>query len=58
MTLRTLGVLGLGVILTCVRAPAQAPPAAGDATAPGFDISGYWTAAMHEDAMERGAGEI
>ena len=30
----------------------QAPAA----PAPGFDISGYWTAAMHEDALERGAG--
>src|SRR5437762_1993480 len=29
---------------------APAPPA------PGFDLSGYWTAAMHEDALERGAG--
>jgi cyclase len=56
MKQRTLGVIGLGVLLMCVRAPAQAPPAAGDATAPGFDLSGYWTAAMHEDAMERGAG--
>jgi cyclase len=32
------------------QAPAPAPPA------PGFDLSGYWTAAMHEDALERGAG--
>jgi glyoxylase-like metal-dependent hydrolase (beta-lactamase superfamily II) len=29
---------------------APAPPA------PGFDLSGYWTAALHEDALERGAG--
>jgi hypothetical protein len=33
----------------------QAPPPAGG-DAPGFDVSGYWTAAMHEDALERGAG--
>src|SRR6185436_15268816 len=32
------------------QAPAPPPPA------PGFDLSGYWTAAMHEDALERGAG--
>jgi hypothetical protein len=32
------------------QAPAPAAPA------PGFDMSGYWTAAMHEDALERGAG--
>jgi glyoxylase-like metal-dependent hydrolase (beta-lactamase superfamily II) len=24
--------------------------------APAFDLSGYWTAVMHEDALERGAG--
>ena len=33
-----------------VRGQAPAAPA------PGFDLSGYWTAAMHEDALERGAG--
>ena len=27
-----------------------------DAPAPGFDISGYWTAPLHEDSLERGAG--
>jgi hypothetical protein len=26
------------------------------ATSPGFDLSGYWTPAMHEDALERGGG--
>ena len=23
---------------------------------PGFDLSGYWSAPLHEDALERGAG--
>ena len=44
--------------LLCVAVHGQAPPD-GRALAgpvPGFDVSGYWTAAMHEDAMERGAG--
>src|ERR1019366_2718445 len=32
------------------------PPAGARRPAPGFDLSGYWTAAMHEDAFERGGG--
>src|SRR3977135_357214 len=32
------------------------PPAGARRPVPGFDVSGYWTAAMHEDALERGAG--
>ncbi|PWT81295.1 MAG: hypothetical protein C5B57_10790 [Blastocatellia bacterium] len=40
----------------CVSLLAQAPPAGREAPPPGIDISGYWTAAMHEDALERGAG--
>lgn len=45
-----------GILLASVgiRIGGQAPPPA--AAAPGFDMSGYWTAAMHEDALERGAG--
>src|SRR6478672_1166058 len=45
-----------GVLLASVgiRIGGQVPAPAGPA--PGFDISGYWTAAMHEDALERGAG--
>ena len=38
-----------------VRAGARRRPA-DDARLPGFDISGYWTAPLHEDALERGAG--
>jgi glyoxylase-like metal-dependent hydrolase (beta-lactamase superfamily II) len=45
----------LGVLLMSGRLVSQAPSGPGTA-APAFDISGYWTAAMHEDAMERGAG--
>jgi cyclase len=42
----------MGVVLL-----GQAPPAGpNDAQAPGFDISGYWTSPLQEDAMERGAG--
>jgi len=48
----------LGVALACAGVGGQAPPApaAASAPGPGFDLSGYWTAAMHEDALERGAG--
>src|SRR5215470_3404917 len=49
----------LGVFGMCVSLLGQGPPAdraAGAGPAPGFDVSGYWTAAMHEDALERGAG--
>ena len=44
-----------GVVVACAGVGGQAPPAP---TSPstGFDMSGYWTAAMHEDALERGAG--
>src|SRR5262245_33048052 len=45
----------LGVLLMSSRRVSQAPAAPGP-SAPAFDISGYWTAIMHEDAMERGAG--
>ncbi len=44
------------VLLACVSVLGQAPPAGRDAPVPAFDISGYWTSVMHEDAMERGAG--
>jgi glyoxylase-like metal-dependent hydrolase (beta-lactamase superfamily II) len=48
----------LGMVVTCVSLDGQAPSAPAAAVAPstGFDLSGYWTAAMHEDALERGAG--
>ena len=51
-------VSALVVAVLCVTVHGQAPPADRTAAgpAPGFDISGYWTAAMHEDALERGAG--
>jgi cyclase len=51
-------VSALVVAVLCVTVHGQAPPAdrAAAGAAPGFDISGYWTAAMHEDALERGAG--
>ena len=44
------------VLLMCVGLLGQAPPAGRDAPSPALDISGYWTSALHEDAMERGAG--
>jgi hypothetical protein len=51
-------VSALVVALMCVVVHGQAPPEDRALTGPvpGFDVSGYWTAAMHEDAMERGAG--
>ncbi|HXD73643.1 MAG TPA: MBL fold metallo-hydrolase [Vicinamibacterales bacterium] len=56
MTARTIGVVvALGIAATCVDLRSQAP-APGAASAPGFDLSGYWTAPLHEDALERGAG--
>jgi len=45
---------GIAVICAAIGVAGQAPAA--PPAAPGFDISGYWTAAMHEDALERGAG--
>jgi cyclase len=44
-------------VATCVVLLGQAPPAGPpDASSPGFDMSGYWTSPLQEDAMERGAG--
>ena len=44
------------VLLMYVSVLGQAPTGGRETPAPAFDISGYWTAAMHEDALERGAG--
>jgi glyoxylase-like metal-dependent hydrolase (beta-lactamase superfamily II) len=47
--------IAVGALVACAaidiggQAPAPQP-------APGFDLSGYWTPALHEDAMDRGAG--
>src|SRR4029077_10539139 len=51
-------VSALVVAVLCVTVHGQAPPADRTAAgpAPGVDISGYWTAPLHEDALERGAG--
>jgi hypothetical protein len=42
-------------VVMCAVLLGQAP-GPNDASAPGFDISGYWTSPLQEDAMERGAG--
>ncbi len=52
--LHAIAACGVLLIAVGIRLGGQAPPPA--APAPGFDMSGYWTAAMHEDALERGAG--
>jgi cyclase len=47
----------MGVTLFSPLGFGQGPPPAGPGRpSPGFDMSGYWTAAMHEDALERGGG--
>ena len=51
----TLTAAAASVVAACTVLLAQAPGPA-DAPAPGFDISGYWTAPLQEDSMERGAG--
>jgi len=52
---RTLTVAAALAVAACAVLVAQAPGPA-DTSAPGFDISGYWTAPLYEDALERGAG--
>ena len=54
---------GLAVVLAVMfdggRAVGQAPPAGPPNVtrpAPAVDLSGYWTPALHEDSMDRGAG--
>ena len=49
-----LHITGLAVVLfASIRVGGQVPA---NVEAPAIDLSGYWTAVMHEDAMERGAG--
>jgi glyoxylase-like metal-dependent hydrolase (beta-lactamase superfamily II) len=44
-------------MLMCAAVGGQSPASGrNDAPSPGFDISGYWTSPLYEDAMERGAG--
>jgi hypothetical protein len=50
--LQSAALCAVATICAAVGGFGQAPAA----PAPGFDLSGYWTAAMHEDALERGAG--
>jgi cyclase len=52
--LHAVAVCGILLVAVGIRIGGQAPGPV--AVAPGFDMSGYWTAAMHEDALERGAG--
>jgi glyoxylase-like metal-dependent hydrolase (beta-lactamase superfamily II) len=47
-------VLGFAM-LTCITLGGQAP-ADPQSPPPVFDISGYWTPTLHEDALDRGAG--
>ena len=42
--------LGTAVALSGQPGAAVRPPS------PAFDIAGFWTAAVHEDALERGNG--
>jgi cyclase len=42
-------------MLTCITLGGQAPVDP-QSPAPVFDISGYWTPTLHEDALDRGAG--
>jgi glyoxylase-like metal-dependent hydrolase (beta-lactamase superfamily II) len=51
-TVACAALVALGTTLTG-QVP-QIPPAS--AQAPAIDLSGYWTPALHEDLMERGAG--
>src|SRR4030095_14279109 len=53
---RVLAVAGAGALLMCVSLLGQTPSPGREPPQAGFDISGYWTAVMHEDALERGGG--
>jgi cyclase len=46
------------LLLAGVSVLGQAPrsSATAEESAPGFDLSGFWSPAMHEDALERGGG--
>jgi cyclase len=57
MNQRLIAAASCATLMCAAALTGQAPPAArNDAPAPGFDISGYWTSPLQEDAMERGAG--
>jgi len=51
MVLSTLLIAGITAL---AQAPRSTAPA--EESAPGFDLSGFWSPAMHEDALERGGG--
>ena len=55
MTLTKHCVILSALMMTSCYLSAQRPPA-GQPDAPGFDLSGYWSPTMHEDALERGGG--
>jgi glyoxylase-like metal-dependent hydrolase (beta-lactamase superfamily II) len=44
------------LLMAGVSVLGQAPQSSTPAEAPGFDLSGFWSPAMHEDALERGGG--
>jgi glyoxylase-like metal-dependent hydrolase (beta-lactamase superfamily II) len=52
------GLLGVGLALASMTLLGQAPqiPSATPSQSPAIDLTGYWTPALHEDGMERGAG--
>jgi glyoxylase-like metal-dependent hydrolase (beta-lactamase superfamily II) len=56
MNQRLIAAASCAVLMCAAALTGQAPAGRNDTPAPGFDISGYWTSPLQEDAMERGAG--
>jgi cyclase len=55
LVIRRLIPLAIGFAMTGIMLSGQGPGEQ-QGPAPVFDISGYWTPALHEDALDRGAG--
>jgi cyclase len=55
LAIRRLIPLAIGFAMTGIMLSGQGPGEQ-QGPAPVFDISGYWTPALHEDALDRGAG--
>src|ERR1700675_1387775 len=53
---KSLVLSGLLIAGVYVSGQAAGPSTPAGESAPGFDLSGFWSPAMHEDALERGGG--
>jgi hypothetical protein len=56
ITLRTTVCAAAALLSATLYAQQPGPGGQAPGLSPAIDLSGYWTPVMHEDALERGAG--